>query len=256
MKKSLQLEQLEKTKPDPVLGYNNNKDLDQAEESSSTLWDKSLLKSVILDKQQVWGETTKIVANEEGTIEQEDTMPYVPKHFNFGLTEEEAKAITQDLPIVSAMQPLLGQDLYNDQIVQARLEQSQLKEQDKQAKMMRIVDLRNADSKGIQLENTRRIIDAFKRAPNDTASPEVQAALLTAKIHNLKDHLKRQPRDVTNQRPLRTMIHQRSKILKYLRSLDVGRYEECLAKIGVEPRAVEGEVIVTKQALRSLIKEL
>lgn len=50
------------------------------------------------------------------------------------------------------------------------------------------------------------------------------------------------------------MIQQRAKVLKYLRSLDVARYDVCLAKIGVEPRAVEGEVIVTKKGLRSIIR--
>ncbi|KAM0792782.1 hypothetical protein ACM66B_002551 [Microbotryomycetes sp. NB124-2] len=285
VKKAQQLEQLEQTRPNPVLGYNEKQQIPGQQLDSQdreTLWDKSLLKSVLLDRHQVWGSTLKVVANEQGTITKEtvldqeqeqqqqddgsnnptsttttttDRAPYVPEHFNFGLTPQEAHKLVDVLPTVGAMQPLLGQNLSSQAIIEQRLEQSLDKEHDKRDKLMRIIDLRNADSKGIHVENTRRIIKAFGRTENDTASPEVQAALLTAKIHNLKNHLKSQPRDISNQRPLRTMIHQRSKILKYLRSLDVGRYEECLAKIGVEPRAVEGEVIVTKKTLRALIKE-
>ncbi|KAK4046420.1 hypothetical protein OIV83_006079 [Microbotryomycetes sp. JL201] len=282
VKKAQQLDLLKQTAPDPILGFNVKQRIpgqqqhtpDQADEQ--TLWDKSLLKSVLLDRHQVWGQTTRVVANEKGSITKESVLddvdeaeaavtattttassgtPYVPEHFNFGLSRQEADELVNVLPIVGAMQPLLGQNLSTQSVIEQRLEQSLEREHDKRDKLMRIVDLRNADSKGIHVENTRRIIRAFGRTPNDTASPEVQAALLTAKIHNLKDHLKSQPRDVSNQRPLRTMIHQRSKILKYLRSLDVGRYEECLAKIGVEPRAVEGEVIVSKKTMRALIKE-
>ncbi|KAK4056240.1 hypothetical protein OIO90_002683 [Microbotryomycetes sp. JL221] len=289
VKKQTQLDQLEQTKPDPVLGYNTLKPVtvvgrsqqqqqqqqrqSQTNASEETLWDKSLLKNILLDRNQVWGQTIKVVANEQGTVTNETvldhaedassssltsdlntTSAYVPQHFNFGLTRDEADKLVNVLPAVSAVQSLVGKNISSGVVLEKRLERAQREQQDNRNKLMRIVDLRNADSKGIAVENTRRIIDAFKRSDNDTASPEVQAALLTAKIHNLKDHLTAQPRDIHNQRPLRTMIHQRAKILKYLRSVDVGRYEECLARIGVEPRAVEGEVMVTKQGLRQLIK--
>lgn len=77
---------------------------------------------------------------------------------------------------------------------------------------------------------------------------------MTSRIHSLSAHLIAQPRDVHNRRPLRSLIQQRVKVLKYLRSLDVKRYEDCLGKIGVEARAVEGEVIVTKMGLRKIIR--
>ena len=51
--------------------------------------------------------------------------------------------------------------------------------------LMRIVDLRNADSKGIDVENTRRIVETFGRVPGDTASPEVQGAWIVARYLSL-----------------------------------------------------------------------
>lgn len=62
------------------------------------------------------------------------------------------------------------------------------------------------------------------------------------------------PRDIENRRPLRTLVHQRARILRYLRAVDVKRYDDCLHKIGVVPRAVEGEVIVTKEGIRELVR--
>lgn len=80
------------------------------------------------------------------------------------------------------------------------------------------------------------------------------AAILTSRIHSLTDHLISSPRDIHNRRPLRALIQQRAKVLKYLQSINVSRYEACLVQIGVEARAVQGEVIVTKAEMRTLIK--
>lgn len=77
---------------------------------------------------------------------------------------------------------------------------------------------------------------------------------MTSRIHSLSSHLITSPRDIHNRRPLRSLIQQRTKVLKYLQTLDVKRYEDCLNNIGVEPRAVQGEVIVTKRDVRTLIR--
>jgi small subunit ribosomal protein S15 len=80
------------------------------------------------------------------------------------------------------------------------------------------------------------------------------AAILTARIHSLSAHLISSPRDIQNRQALRQLISKRTTVLKYLRAVSVTRYEDCLEKIGVEPRAVEGEVIVTKAELRTMIR--
>jgi small subunit ribosomal protein S15 len=70
------------------------------------------------------------------------------------------------------------------------------------------------------------------------------AALLTLQIRNLWKHLSNFKRDVTNRRSLRRLVHQRAKLLKYLKRTDRDRYERVLERLGLEPGAVEGELVV------------
>jgi small subunit ribosomal protein S15 len=163
------------SQPDPVLGYPTGKD---------SLWSNSLLKSVLLDRQEVWGETVKVVSGETsarttGGGEGEEVLlegkSYVPKHFNFGLTEEQAHQLVEVLPAVSSIRSL-GEGLSTTAVVQQRVEKAEKLEGEKRDKLMRIVDLRNAGSKGIEVENTRRIVKAFGTTEGDTGSPEVQGA--------------------------------------------------------------------------------
>lgn len=242
--------------------------------NNEALWETSLLKSVLLDRKVIWGE---IVAPETVTeaVTTGDSTVYVPQHFNFGLTNEDADELIKTLPAVAALCGALDGPKKFDQAMADRAEKAEISENEKRDKLIRIIDLRNADSKGIRVENVRRIVTQFAvTGKADTGSPEVQgslfsfsicfestsliiyyyvAAILTAKIHTLTEHCTNQPRDIHNRRPLRQLVQARAKILKYLRRVDVNRYEDCLAKIGVEARAVEGEVIITKASLRALI---
>lgn len=70
------------------------------------------------------------------------------------------------------------------------------------------------------------------------------AALLTLQIRNVWDHLRAFKRDVSNRRSLRRLVHQRAKLLKYLKRTDRDRYERILERLGLEPGAVEGELVV------------
>ncbi|KAI6012020.1 hypothetical protein EDC04DRAFT_2761967 [Pisolithus marmoratus] len=109
-----------------------------------------------------------------------------------------------------------------------------------------LVNLRNANAKGIAYENRRRCIDLFSapETPNDTGRPEVQAAILTLKIRNLWEHLLKFRMDVDNRRALRRMVHQRAKVLKYLKQKDLDRHEAVLPRLGLEPGSLEGEILV------------
>ena len=69
-------------------------------------------------------------------------------------------------------------------------------------------------------------------------------ALLTYQIRNLWDHLLSFKRDVANRRALRMLIHQRAKLLRYLRRKDRDRYETVLDRLALEPESVEGELVV------------
>ncbi|KAI9023493.1 hypothetical protein CLU79DRAFT_748763 [Phycomyces nitens] len=108
--------------------------------------------------------------------------------------------------------------------------------------LQKIIGLQNGNAKAVQLWNVQQAVEWFKRKEGDTGSPEVQAAVLTVRIHNLNSHLQQHRKDVHNYKELRTMVHQRAKILKYLKSKDQNRYNSCLLELGLEPRAVEGEI--------------
>ena len=70
------------------------------------------------------------------------------------------------------------------------------------------------------------------------------AALLTWKIRNLWDHLTKFKRDISNRRQLRALVHQRAKLLKYLKRSDRDRYDAVLERLGLEPGSIEGELVV------------
>lgn len=68
--------------------------------------------------------------------------------------------------------------------------------------------------------------------------------MLTYQIRNLWSHVIRFKRDVPGRRSLRLLVHQRAKILKYLKRLDQDRYEAVLDRLGLEPGSVEGELVL------------
>ncbi|GAA5894665.1 mitochondrial 37S ribosomal protein uS15m MRPS28 [Sporobolomyces salmoneus] len=242
-KKSQLIRLSEQSRPDPVFGY---------AKGNEQLWENSLLNKILLNKDKVWG---KIVKGEGETRLEGEEAQGQQQLYNFGLDQETARELSTVLPATAALRSTLGDGQTSvDSVMLNRFEQATELEEQKKETLMRIIDLRNADSKGIEVENTRRIVENFGRVPGDTASPEVQAAILTARIHSLSSHLVSSPRDVQNRQALRQLVSKRAKILKYLRTLSVTRYEECLEKIGVESRAVEGEVIVRKEELRSFIR--
>ena len=85
------------------------------------------------------------------------------------------------------------------------------------------------------LTNTDRaeIIAKFSRAENDTGSPEVQVALLTAQINDLQGHFKEHKHDHHSRRGLIRMVNQRRKLLDYLKGKDATRYAALIAALGL-----------------------
>ena len=77
------------------------------------------------------------------------------------------------------------------------------------------------------------IKNEFKRGDQDTGSVEVQAALLTARIKELTEHLKIHKKDSSSRRGLIMMVNKRRKLLGYLQSKDDARYKELIAKLGL-----------------------
>ena len=77
------------------------------------------------------------------------------------------------------------------------------------------------------------IIKTYARHEGDTGSPEVQVALLTARINHLNDHLKDHPKDHHSHRGLLLMVGQRRNMLEYLKRIDIERYRALIAKLGL-----------------------
>jgi len=77
------------------------------------------------------------------------------------------------------------------------------------------------------------IVATHARAVNDTGSPEVQVALLTARINDLTGHFKAHMKDHHSRRGLLKMVSRRRKLLDYLKSRDVGRYRSLIEKLGL-----------------------
>jgi len=82
-------------------------------------------------------------------------------------------------------------------------------------------------------EKKKEIIEQFKIHGEDTGSPEVQIALLTARIKELTDHLKRHPKDFHSRRGLFIMVGQRRRLLNYLKKYHLDRYYMILEKLGL-----------------------
>ena len=77
------------------------------------------------------------------------------------------------------------------------------------------------------------IIEGNRTHETDTGSPEVQIAILTARINNLTEHLKVHPKDNHSRRGLFKMIGQRRSLLDYLARKDIERYRAIIAKLGI-----------------------
>lgn len=81
--------------------------------------------------------------------------------------------------------------------------------------------------------DTSIVIEAHKRADNDTGSPEVQVALLTARIEHLTGHFKVHKQDHHSRRGLLMMVNSRRSLLDYLKRKDNLRYKALIEKLGL-----------------------
>lgn len=81
--------------------------------------------------------------------------------------------------------------------------------------------------------NKADIVAQHARAKNDTGSPEVQVALLTARINELTPHFKAHTKDHHSRRGLLRMVSRRRKLLDYLKGKDADRYRALIEKLGL-----------------------
>jgi small subunit ribosomal protein S15 len=82
-------------------------------------------------------------------------------------------------------------------------------------------------------EDKQAIIDRFAREPGDTGSPEVQVALITARVSHLTEHLKEHKQDHHSRRGLLKLVGQRRRLLNYLKEKDIDRYRTLISELGL-----------------------
>ena len=85
----------------------------------------------------------------------------------------------------------------------------------------------------ITKENKQEIIGSFGRGEADTGSPEVQIALLTARISDLTEHFKMHKKDHASRRGLLMLVSKRNSLLKYLKSHNRKSYLELISRLGL-----------------------
>ncbi len=85
----------------------------------------------------------------------------------------------------------------------------------------------------ITVERKRELIEKYRTHDSDTGSPEVQVAILTARISELSEHFKTHKKDHASRRGLLKLVSQRRRLLDYLRGYDAGRYQTLISQLGL-----------------------
>lgn len=85
----------------------------------------------------------------------------------------------------------------------------------------------------LNTENKQAIIADYQTGASDTGSPEVQVALLSARITELGDHFSTHNKDHHSRRGLLKMVSHRRKLLDYLKGKDVDRYRTLIKRLGL-----------------------
>jgi len=88
----------------------------------------------------------------------------------------------------------------------------------------------------LKKELKNNVITGNAQREGDTGSPEVQVALLTARINQLTDHLREHKHDFHSRRGLMMMVGQRKRMLAYLVEKDIERYRSLVGKLGIRSK--------------------
>lgn len=123
-------------------------------------------------------------------------------------------------------------------------------EERKRRALLTIHNIKNTDDKDKKSLAIKHAREEFQRKEGDTASPEVQAAILTVKIHFAMEHVKRSAKDKVSIQHVREMVQQRQKVLKYLKKDDPERYYHAIAKLGLTDDVVTSEFNMDRQYLQ------
>jgi small subunit ribosomal protein S15 len=82
-------------------------------------------------------------------------------------------------------------------------------------------------------EDRKQVVTNHRRHGTDTGSPEVQIAMLTARINSVAEHMKSNDKDFHSRRGLLMMVGKRNRLLRYLAKSDPAGYQKLIAKLGL-----------------------
>ncbi|MEN8141149.1 MAG: 30S ribosomal protein S15 [Thermodesulfobacteriota bacterium] len=85
----------------------------------------------------------------------------------------------------------------------------------------------------LAVDQKKEIIAKYGKTPTDTGAPEVQVALLTARISYLTDHFQTHKKDHHSRRGLLKLVGQRRRLLNYIKNSDITRYRELISELGI-----------------------
>ena len=85
----------------------------------------------------------------------------------------------------------------------------------------------------LSTEQKQKIVSEYQRSADDTGSPEVQVALLSANIQELTPHFQEHKHDHHSRQGLLRMVSMRRKLLDYLKGKDVSRYQDLIGRLGL-----------------------
>lgn len=164
-----------------------------------------------------------------------------PSNLSHGYKRDEVEKLLYGAQKASLDNNIAG-DIISEKIVQA--------EEKKKSAILTILNMRNSntqDRRKLAIDFARR---EFAREEGDTGSPEVQAAVLTAKIHSGWVHVRNQFKDKVHTDRIRQMVQQRQRILKYLKRDDSEKYYYTLSKLGLADDVITREFSMSKQYLQ------
>ncbi len=82
-------------------------------------------------------------------------------------------------------------------------------------------------------ERKRELIEGYRRTESDSGSPEVQIAILTARINNLTEHMRTHEKDYSSRRGLLALVSNRRTLLDYLRRVNPQGYLDIINRLGI-----------------------
>ncbi|OGT27351.1 MAG: 30S ribosomal protein S15 [Gammaproteobacteria bacterium RIFCSPHIGHO2_01_FULL_42_8] len=85
----------------------------------------------------------------------------------------------------------------------------------------------------MSFETTAQVIKKYQQSAKDTGSPEVQVAMLSARIERMTEHFSKHSADHSSRRGLLRMVSQRKELLTYLERTDANRYRTLIEQLGL-----------------------